>query len=358
MLSAEAGPASLGTLAERNATVLPDGDAVVDGARRLTWAQVDERTARMADALRTVAGGAAGDRIAFVGENCLEAYELFHACARAGMPFVPLNERLAPGELNAIMHSVEPTLIVHTPSFEPLARRLAESRAVALIDTESGYPDLMSQGAVTPAADPDPVSSICFTSGTTGRPKGVLMTHVAQLEFARVQTRIEETDQRGRHLFVRPMSVAPGHRMIAWHGLYQGTTVIRSRFEPADFFAAVEAEQITNVLVAPTMLRMLLDNGNPHGHDLSSLQCMTYGGAPMSVQLLREVLAFFACSLVQGYGGSEAGQVLYLSPQDHRDGRIETNGRRVPGVEVQLRTGDGRPVGPARSASCTRAAGN
>jgi fatty-acyl-CoA synthase len=94
------------------------------------------------------------------------------------------------------------------------------------------------------------------------------------------------------------------------------------------------------------MLRMLLDHGNPRQHDLSSLVCIVYGGAPMTPQLLREVLDFFPCGLMQGYGGSEAGQVLYLSPDDHRAGRVDSNGRPVPGVQIEVRDQSGDLVPP------------
>jgi fatty-acyl-CoA synthase len=172
------------------------------------------------------------------------------------------------------------------------------------------------------------------------------MTQRAQCVFARAQAELEPIGPRARHLFVRPMAVAPGHRMIAWHGITQGTTVIAPRFEPGELFRIVEAERITNMLLAPTMLRMLLDHGNLRRHDLSSLVCIVYGGAPMTPQLLREVLDFFPCGLMQGYGGSEAGQVLYLSPADHRAGRVDSNGRPVPGVEVELRDQSGSPASP------------
>jgi acyl-CoA synthetase (AMP-forming)/AMP-acid ligase II len=134
--------------------------------------------------------------------------------------------------------------------------------------------------------------------------------------------------------------------MIAWHGITQGTTVVAPRFEPGEFFRLVEAERITNVLLAPTTLRMLLDHGNPQRHDLSSLVCIVYGGAPMTPQLLREVLDFFPCGLMQGYGGSEAGQVLYLSPDDHRAGRVDSNGRPVPGVDIEVRDQSGGVLPP------------
>lgn len=352
MLTDGAGPVplSLGTIAELNAWSVPDLEAVVDGARRVTWAELHDRTARLADALRAKLGTPRGARIAFLGTNCLETIELFHATARAGLLCVPLNERLAPAELRAIMESVDPAALLFTQNYAELAAELASGTAVLLVGVGSsaalGYDELLAAGRPVPAAEPGPVSSICFTSGTTGHPKGVLMTQRAQCVFARAQAELEPIKPRARHLFVRPMAVAPGHRMIAWHGITQGTTVIAPRFDPDEFFRIVEAEEITNMLLAPTMLRMLLDHGNPEQHDLSTLVCIVYGGAPMTPQLLREVLDFFPCGLMQGYGGSEAGQVLYLSPADHRAGRVDSNGRPVPGVEVEVRDQSGSPVLP------------
>ena len=352
MLTDGAGPVplSLGTIAELNAWSVPDREAVVDGSRRLTWAELHDRTARLAGALRTKLGAERGARIAFLGANCLETIELFHATARAGLLCVPLNERLAPAELRAIVESVEPVALLYTENYADLAAELVSGTVTLLVGVAGpaplGYDELLAAGRPAAAAKPEPVSSICFTSGTTGRPKGVLMTQRAQCVFACAQAELEPIGPRARHLFVRPMAVAPGHRMIAWHGVTQGTTVVAPRFEPDEFFRVVEAERITNMLLAPTMLRMLLDHGNPRRHDLSSVVCIVYGGAPMTAPLLREVLDFFPCNLMQGYGGSEAGQVLYLSPDDHRAGRVDSNGRPVPGVQVEVRDESGDPVPP------------
>jgi acyl-CoA synthetase (AMP-forming)/AMP-acid ligase II len=89
------------------------------------------------------------------------------------------------------------------------------------------------------------------------------------------------------------------------------------------------------------MLRMLLDHGNVDGRDLTSLRTIVYGGAPMPRDLLADVLAFFPCAFVQGYGSTEAGQMLYLSDADHRAGRLHSNGHAVPGVDVSIRAAGG-----------------
>jgi long-chain acyl-CoA synthetase len=345
-------PRTIGDIAAWRAAIDGDAEAVVDGARRSTWAELADRTNRVANAFATELSIGHGDRVAYLGESTLEAFELWHAVPRLGALLVPLNDRLAPGELERIVRSVEPSALVHDVARDDLAARLAGAcgaRRVAVgeVDVDGRYEDLLDAGgAHDPAVDvdADDASSICFTSGTTGAPKGVLMRHRAQIEFARAQTAIEPIGPGARHVFARPMSVAPGHRMAAWHGLNGGATVLVRRFSPTAFFATVERERGTNVLLAPTMLRMLLDHGNVDGCDLSSLRTVLYGGAPMPDDLLAEVLAFFRCDLVQGYGSSEAGQVLHLSSADHRLGRSGSHGRPVPGVDVEIRDADGATV--------------
>ena len=130
-------PLSLGTIAELNAWSVPDLEAVVDGPRRVTWAELHDRTARLAGALRTKLGAQRGARIAFLGTNCLETIELFHATARAGLLCVPLNERLSHAELRAIVESVEPTALLCTASHADLAAELVSGTPAVLVDRKS-----------------------------------------------------------------------------------------------------------------------------------------------------------------------------------------------------------------------------
>ena len=155
MLTGDAGPVplSLGTIAELNAWSVPDLEAVVDGPRRVTWAELHDRTARLASALRTKLGAQRGARIAFLGTNCLETIELFHATARAGLLCVPLNERLAPAELRAIVESVEPAALLYTETYADRASELVSGTATLLVGVTAPAPleygELLAAGACT-----------------------------------------------------------------------------------------------------------------------------------------------------------------------------------------------------------------
>lgn len=345
-------PRVIGELPARQASARPDQEAVVDGARRMSWADFDERVTRLANALLGELGLVQGDRVAFLGENCLEGFELLYSGPMVGVIVVPLNDRLADNELAGIVAAIEPKVLFHTAAATDRAALLTGSAKVTMVTV--GHVDHAVYDALLAAAgtsrpdirvEPDDVSSICFTSGTTGRPKGVMMTHRAQLAFARAQTIIEPVSSDSRHLFARQLAVAPGHRITAWHGLNGGCTIIMPRFVPSDFFRFVEEEQVTNVLLAPTQLQMLLDDGNPAGHDLATLRTIVYGGAPTTPTLLAATMEFFSCDLMQAYGGTEAGQILYVSRDDHHVGRVRAYHNVVPGVEIERRAEDGRVVG-------------
>ena len=344
-------PQVIGDLVGHNERLRPDQEAAVDGTRRVSWAEFADRTTRLANALLGELGVRPGDRVAFLGENCLEGLELLHGGPMAGVIVVPLNDRLADTELSGVLETIEPKALFHTASAAARATELLGGAGATMIsvgyEADAPYEALLAASVTSRprvAVDPNDVASICFTSGTTGRPKGVMMTHGAQLAFARAQTETEPVGSHSRHLFARQLAVAPGHRISAWHGLHGGCTVIMARFSPSEFFQAVEEENVTNVLLAPTQLQMLLDHANPERRDLSSLRTIVYGGAPTTPDLLAATMEFFPCELMQAYGGTEAGQVLYVSRDDHRTGRTSAYHNTIPGVQIERRDGTGRVV--------------
>ena len=185
-------------------------EAVVDGDRRLSWKELERRVNRMSNALRHGLHIDHGQRVCILAENSLEYFELFHSTGEIGAITVPLNQRLALDEFEATGSQVEPRAIFYGSTFDEEAERLGPQ--------------------------PSDASSICFTGGTTGQPKGVVISHRALIANAQIVSEAHGMIGRDRHIFVRPMAVAPGHRMAAWHGYSGGTTIIQLGSSPWSSF--------------------------------------------------------------------------------------------------------------------------
>ena len=333
----------VGDIAAANARKHPHSEAVVDGERRLTWRALHDRVLRLANALSDGLGLAPGDRASMLAENCLEYYEYFHATAAAGIIAAPLNQRLAPGELGAIVEQVEPRVIFCDGAHAELAAELAAAASCPVVrisgDDRLGYERLLASASPNRAGrrpDPEAAATICFTGGTTGVPKGVVIPHRSLAACGPRTMLYQGLTGFDRHLFVRPMAVAPGHRMVAQHGFSSGTTIIAPRFDPGIFYRLAEQERATTSLLSPTMFQMLLAEGAA-GYDLSTLKTFAYGGAPSTPDLIARVMeAFRNVDLHQVYGGTEVAVALHLGPDEHRAGLLDSVGREVPGVEVRI----------------------
>ena len=343
MTLAPADVSVVGDIAAANARKHPHSEAVVDGERRLTWKALHDRVLRLANALSGGLGLAPGDRASMLAENCLEYYEYFHATAAAGVIAAPLNQRLAPGELAAIVEQVEPRVIFCDGAHAEIAAELAAAASCPVVsigrEDPRGYEPLLAAGRqISPGRRPEPeaAATICFTGGTTGVPKGVVIPHRSLAACGPRTVLYQGLAGFDRHLFVRPMAVAPGHRMAAQHGFSSGTTIIAPRFEPGAFYRLAEQERATTSLLSPTMFQMLLAEGAA-GYDLSTLKTFAYGGAPSTPDLVARVMeAFPHVDLHQVYGGTEVAVALHLGPDEHRAGLLDSVGREVPGVEVRI----------------------
>ena len=341
----------VGDVAAANARKHPGSEAVVDGERRLTWRALHDRVLRQANALSGGLGLAPGDRASMLAENCLEYYEYFHATAAAGVIAAPLNQRLAPSELAAIVEQIEPRVILSDRAHAELAAELAAAAACPVVriggDNRLGYERLLASASATSTGrrpDPESAATICFTGGTTGIPKGVVIPHRSLAACGPRAMLYQGLTGYDRHLFVRPMAVAPGHRMVAQHGFSSGTTIIAPRFDPGIFYRLAEQERATTSLLSPTMFQMLLSEGTT-GFDLSTLKTFAYGGAPSTPDLTARVMeALRNVDLHQVYGGTEIAVALHLGPDEHRAGLLDSVGREVPGVQVRIVDEAGREV--------------
>ncbi|WP_445151294.1 class I adenylate-forming enzyme family protein [Baekduia sp. Peel2402] len=319
--------------------------AVVDvaGGVSVTYAELAARVAA-----RGRLGVAEGERVGVLAANSLAHLELFLGVPAAGGVIVSLNTRLAPDELRALVADAGLSVLVHDDGHASVAAALGVARLLHVDDLPA-----TPLPAAAPAPDADALAAISFTGGTTGRAKGVMLSHGNLLANARhnlIATGHQDSD---RWLHVCPMFHAAGIANVVaatWVGAHQ---VVLPRFDAAAFCAAVEEHAITHVALVPTMLGMLLDHLANHDADLSSLRHIQYAASPITPDLQRRVLERFAgVDVAQFYGMTEAAPtVSTCTPADHRrpDGaRLGSIGAPVVGVEAEVRdaeSGAPLPVG-------------
>jgi long-chain acyl-CoA synthetase len=337
------------------------GDVVAlrHGERELTYAELDERSSRLAQAL-LAAGSGAGSRVAYLDRTAPEAVELLLAAAKIGAVAVPLNWRLAPPELAAILGDAKAPLLIAGTVYEETARALVgelpETELVIVGDPgPSGYEAwLAAHEPSDPGGRGDTSDTVLqmYTSGTTGVPKGVLTTHRNLAACAETSPRWM-FDSSSISLTAMPMFHIGG---IGWAfcGLWNGaTTVLVSEFVPEQILDMLERLRVTNTVFVPTMLQMLASAPAAAGRDFSELRAIAYGASPITTPVLKAALRTFRCALFGCYGLTETtGTVVQLDPADHdpdgpRERLLRSAGR--PYAWVELRIADpatGAALGP------------
>jgi long-chain acyl-CoA synthetase len=322
------------------AAARPDHVAIRNGDRELTYAQLDERSSRLAQALLET-GVRAGSRVAYLDRTSPEVVELFFAAAKIGAVTVPLNWRLAPRELELVLEDARPPVVIAGETYADLAAELAEGRRRAeLVVVGDGYERRLSaQDAVDPGrrgASSDVVVQM-YTSGTTGVPKGVLTTH-RNLAAAAETSPYWAFDSESVSLTPLPMFHIGG---IGWAflGLWNGaTTVLVSQFAAPEVLDVFEGQRVTNAVLVPTMIQMLTAVPGAAERDYSALRSIAYGASPITTPLLKAALRTFRCPLFGVYGLTEStGGVVHLEPADHdRQDLLRSAGKPLPWVELRI----------------------
>lgn len=297
----------------------------VETGRTLRYRDLDRRAWRWVHAL-AAHGVRAGDRVALVARNGLEIFELVVACLRLGAAFTPLNWRLSAIELSDILEDCTPSALVYDGPSAPLAAALLETRP-ALLGVALGAPAraadhaaeaLLAQAAdapasVGPALDAETLGMLLYTSGTTGRPKGVMVPH-RQLFWNAINTAYAvDLGQRDRVLALLPLFHTGGLNCLATPTLYRGGTVeLMGAFDPALALQTIESRRITATVAVPTMYHMLLGAGLDD-HDTTSLHTLLCGGAACPEPLLDAWLDR-GFAFRQGYGMTEVGPNCFSLP--------------------------------------------
>lgn len=324
-----AGPnPGLGTWPARRARISPDRTALSDPQRALTYAELAERTARYAGALRRLGVGR-GDRVAYLGVNAVEVFETFFATWLLGAIAVPLNHRLSGPEIRYMLADSGASVLVHSADADALVAA-AEPRPHSLRHVLAVHPGSspaagldyaaeIAAGPVLDAAPPvelDDPALILYTSGTTGRPKGAVLTHGSMtwntVNFL-AHVDVLSTD---RALCIAPLFHCVGLGQVTLPTLFKGGSVeVLPKADPGLVLSRVSAGRITSFSAVPTMLQMMCEHPSWDAADLSSLTLVQYGGSPVQERVARAWLAR-GVRLVQGYGMTEASPGVYMGTHD------------------------------------------
>lgn len=354
----------LGDLVRRNSKLFPDRSAFIFEGKRITWSQADERINRLAHALLDL-GAKREDRIAVFSKNCNEYLEAYFACARSATTCTAINYRLSPRELRYVIENSEAKIVIVTDEFldvfEEIRPHLRTAEHCIVIgeapDGMRGYDELLAAASPKPPRieqHEDDVVLQMYTSGTTGLPKGAMLTH---------RNLITNAIGCSFGMQFRPgdciLMVAPLYHMAAGMcslaTIVQGGPILLHRdFNPMAILDDMESGQVTHALLIPVMVNFLLQMPGVENRDFNNIRGIIYGASPMPVEVLRKAMEVFRCDFIQGYGQTESSAVLcVLRPEDHvLDGtpeqlkRLGSAGREVFGTEVRVVNEAGKGVTP------------
>ena len=341
----------------RHAAAMPDQPMIHCGERTLTRGEFQQQVARTGSALKS-AGLVPGDRLGFLGCNSDVFMVLLQACVRSRIVLVPVNWRLAPAELRYVFDDSGIRLLISDREFLPAIQGLAPGgRIERLLVTEGAVPDRQSfadwireQPPIPPlpVAPRDDSAMLLYTSGTTGNPKGVLLTHAnlinADADAVGTGLPWASWDTQVTGLLASPVFHIAGSALAAF-GLMGGAQIVMMpKPDPVAIVAAIARHRVTKVFLVPTLLNMVLNSPSAlAGADLSSLRFVLYGASPISTDLLCRAMARLPdAEFVQLYGATETtGTATWLPSADHQTGgspRMLSCG--IPYADTQIRIVD------------------
>ncbi len=344
-----------------NARIHGDRPAIVGDSAELSFADYADRALRLADAL-TAAGVRRAGRVALLAENSPDFLVICAACERAGFIAAPVNYRLAAPEIMHIVAELAPAALFYDAAYADIvdALRSADPGACRFVAIDEpghgggGLAAMIASGRATAAAgavSDDDIALIVHTSGTTGRPRGAMLSQRMLYKAARMIADDGGLHAADRGLIVQPLFHVGGRFLQLAHHLAGAAIRLHRGFDPAAVWADLASGAITTAQLAPTMIDMLLAARPAALPERLALRALYYSTAPIDEALLRAGLEVFGPVFIQHYGATESGVVTTLAAGDHRaDGseaqqqRLRSAGRPPPGVALRIVDDAGNPL--------------
>lgn len=348
--------------------LFPEKQAIVCGEKRWTYQEFCNRINRLSHGLRSF-GIKKEDKVAILHLNCHFFLEAYYAIPQVGAISVPINTRLSPKEIAFILHDSESKILIVDSMFRPQIEAIrGEITEIAkIIWTGEGkgeakrgdlnYEKVLEQGDFRFPPDPslhgEDIAQIYYTSGTTGRPKGVMLSH--QNGMTHALGTIAEIHLTDRDVWVH---VAPLFHLadawatwaITWIG---GTHVLIREFDAKVVLETIQKEKVTLTNLIPTMLNLMVNHPDVGKFDYSSLRVLLSGGAPIAPEVVRKIVETFKCDYIQTYGMTETSPYLTLSilkehlkklPYEDQLRFKSKTGREFIGVELKVVNDRGEEV--------------
>ena len=325
-------------------------EGVVCGQHRFTYAQFGERCERLAAGLLSE-GIQKGDRVAYLSFNTHQLLEGYFGVPLAGAIVMPLNVRLTPFELGAILNHAAPRILIYEPDFAPLIDHLRPACPAVqrFIETGADYQELLSRGRIDRPDimlfDEDAICELFYTSGSTGTPKGVMLSHRTLYLHALSVAASFSREDNGVELHTIPLFHANGWGRAQSSTMYGIKQVMVRRFDPAHVLALIQQERATGMSLVPTMANALINCPDIAKYDLSSLVEINLGGAASSPELIARMEKVFPCRVQAGYGLTETSPVATSARQkstvtyadaEDRLRRLASTGWPIPGCEIRV----------------------
>jgi acyl-CoA synthetase (AMP-forming)/AMP-acid ligase II len=336
--------------------IVPDRIAIHFDDESISFMELQERVTRLANALADHGIGP-GDRVAIMQVNCPQAVEAYFASAQLDAIYVPLNFRAKTEELQQTLSIAEPSVLLLGQRYLPLltpeegSKQLVPPERVVILDgpAPSGmqtYDDVLA-GANSdemhfPEAEDDDTTVIMFTAGTTGVPKGVMLTHDSFSSYLLASVSPADPDVEETNLLTVPLYHIAGLQ-AALAAIYGGRTMVLMRqFEPLDWLTLAQRHRANRAMLVPTMLKQIMEHPQFHDFDLSSLDVITYGAASMPLEVIKRAIENLpGARFINAFGQTEtASTITMLPPDDHvlegTPEEIEKKLRRLSSIGIPL----------------------